>query len=231
MESKNNPVVRCYGFDYRYDTEEERKALSALWEQVCLKRNDCTATKKPVGWTKDEVGRHKRVNDAPQTPLERLLNAGILPDSIGSRAETTHGRDPSGDADARDRTFARQAARPCKETDGLAMKAKEAKERRLKKQQGGVRALALQKSLRSSSNRQKRDSVSLKNVPLSKWTGSFCHLAGSAKGSAPLGLIWPEAWHGGFSPSIPADIFCQDPLIFALKGCEASKISFALNLT
>ncbi len=60
---------------------------------------------------------------------------------------------------------------------------------------------------------------------------SLCYHAGSAKRPAPLGLIRPEAWHGGFSPSIPAEISCQDPLIFALKGCETSRISFALNLT
>ena len=77
----------------------------------------------------------------------------------------------------------------------------------------------------------KRDSVPLGNVPLSGWTGSLCHYAGSAKGSTPLGLIRLEAWHGGFSPSILAEIFCQAPLIFALKGCEVSRISFALNLT
>lgn len=62
----------------------------------------------------------------------------------GQGAKITQGRDPSGDADVRDRTFARQAVRPCKtKTDDLVMKGEEMKERRLKKQQGRVKGLAL----------------------------------------------------------------------------------------
>ena len=78
VESKNNHVVRRYGFYYRYDTEEERTVLAALWKAVCLKMNYFTATKKPVGWTSDAAGRRKRVYDTPRTPVERLLDAGVL---------------------------------------------------------------------------------------------------------------------------------------------------------
>ncbi|MDN5913422.1 MAG: DDE-type integrase/transposase/recombinase [Yaniella sp.] len=51
VESKNNHVVRRYGFHYRYDTEDERTILTKLWEFVCLKLNYFTATKKPIGWS------------------------------------------------------------------------------------------------------------------------------------------------------------------------------------
>src|SRR5664280_1116891 len=54
IESKNNHLVRKYGFYYR------------------------TPTKKPVGWGQDKAGRRKRLYDKPQTPLDRLLAAGAL---------------------------------------------------------------------------------------------------------------------------------------------------------
>lgn len=50
IESKNNHVVRRYGFHYRYDTEEERQLLAALWQVVCLKMNFFTPTRTPIGW-------------------------------------------------------------------------------------------------------------------------------------------------------------------------------------
>jgi hypothetical protein len=78
VESKNNHVVRRYGFYYRYDTQQERETLAALWKLVCLKMNYFTATKKPIGWTSDAAGRRKRVYDKPRTPFERLLDAGVL---------------------------------------------------------------------------------------------------------------------------------------------------------
>ena len=144
VESKNNHVVRRFGFYYRYDTEEERKALSALWELVCLKMNYFTATRKPVGWMKDEVGRRKRVYDAPQSPMERLLNAGMLSDS--QARELKQRRDAINPA-----MLTREIVRlqnkltdlAKTKTDDLVMKVEDAKERRLKKQQGGVKALAL----------------------------------------------------------------------------------------
>jgi len=50
VESKNNHAVRRYGFHYRYDTNDERAILAALWEVVYLKLNYFTATKKTTGW-------------------------------------------------------------------------------------------------------------------------------------------------------------------------------------
>lgn len=78
MESKNNHAVRRYGFHYRYDTQDERDILAALWEVVCLKLNYFTATKKPTGWSQDATGKRKRLYDAPTTPYQRLKDSGIL---------------------------------------------------------------------------------------------------------------------------------------------------------
>ncbi|WP_211576230.1 integrase catalytic domain-containing protein [Mobiluncus curtisii] len=78
VESKNNHVVRKYGFHYRYDTPEELKVLRKLWKTVCLRMNLFTPTRKPIGWNQDSVGRRKRVYDTPATPLDRLLASGIL---------------------------------------------------------------------------------------------------------------------------------------------------------
>ena len=144
VESKNNHVVRRYGFYYRYDTEEERQTLSALWELVCLKINFFTATRKPIGWTTDELGRRKRVYDAPQTPLERLLKAGIL--SEEQTEELKQRRDAINPAMlTRDITRLQciLSGLAKGKTDDLVMEVEEAKERRLKKQQGGVKTVAL----------------------------------------------------------------------------------------
>ena len=43
-----------------------------------LKMNFFTPTKKPVGWETDGQGRRRRVYDAPKTPYQRLLDAGVL---------------------------------------------------------------------------------------------------------------------------------------------------------
>ncbi len=78
IESKNNHLVRRYGFYHRYDTARELELLNQLWSLVNDRLNYLTPTKKPVGWTTDGLGRRKRVYDAPQTPYQRLLNAGVL---------------------------------------------------------------------------------------------------------------------------------------------------------
>jgi hypothetical protein len=78
IESKNNHLVRKYGFYYRYDTNEERHALNRLWKLVNDRLNYLTPTKKPVGWGQDNAGRRKRLYDKPQTPLDRLLASGAL---------------------------------------------------------------------------------------------------------------------------------------------------------
>ena len=78
VESKNNHIVRKYGFYYRYDTPDERDVLTLLWQAVMLKMNFFTPTKKPVGWSVDGQGRRRRVYDDPKTPYQRLLDSGLL---------------------------------------------------------------------------------------------------------------------------------------------------------
>lgn len=34
--------------------------------------------RKPIGWDTDKAGRHKRLYDAPRTPLDRLLDTSAL---------------------------------------------------------------------------------------------------------------------------------------------------------
>ena len=78
IESKNNHLVRKYGFYYRYDTAEERAVLNRLWRLVNDRLNYLTPTKKPTGFGSDRHGRRTRLYDKPRTPLARLLAAGVL---------------------------------------------------------------------------------------------------------------------------------------------------------
>lgn len=78
IESKNNHLVRKYGFYYRYDTAEERAVLNRLWRLVNDRLNYLTPTKKPQGYGSDRNGRRSRTYDQPATPLDRLLAAGVL---------------------------------------------------------------------------------------------------------------------------------------------------------
>lgn len=78
IESKNNHLVRKYGFYYRYDTEPERALLNRLWKLVNDRLNYLTPTKKPVGFGSSRDGRRTRLYDKPATPLDRLLTAGVL---------------------------------------------------------------------------------------------------------------------------------------------------------
>lgn len=91
IESKNNHLVRRYGFYYRYDTDEERAVLNRLWPLVNDRLNYLTPTKKPVGFGTDRNGRRTRIYDKPATPLDRLLAAGVL--SPAQRAELIAYRD------------------------------------------------------------------------------------------------------------------------------------------
>jgi hypothetical protein len=78
IESKNNHLVRKYGFYYRYDTSEERAVLNRLWMLVNDRLNYLTPTKKPVGFGSDRNGRRTRIYDTPTTPFDRLLAANVL---------------------------------------------------------------------------------------------------------------------------------------------------------
>ena len=91
IESKNNHLVRKYGFYYRYDTTEERTALNRLWALVNDRLNYLTPTKKPTGFGTDRNGRRTRLYDKPSTPLDRLLAAKVL--SPAQEAELVAYRD------------------------------------------------------------------------------------------------------------------------------------------
>jgi len=78
IESKNNHLVRKYGFYYRHDTVEERVVLNRLWRLVNDRLNYLTPTRKPVGFGTDRNGRRTRLYDKPRTPLDRLLAAKVL---------------------------------------------------------------------------------------------------------------------------------------------------------
>jgi hypothetical protein len=91
IESKNNHLVRKYGFYYRYDTDEERAVLNRLWRLVNDRLNYLTPTKKPVDWGEDRNGRRTRRYDKPRTPLDRLLAASVL--SPAQEAELSAYRD------------------------------------------------------------------------------------------------------------------------------------------
>lgn len=91
IESKNNHLVRKYGFYYRYDTEAERRLLNRLWKLVNDRLNYLTPTKKPTGFGSSRDGRRTRLYDKPATPLDRLLAARVL--SPTQQAELTAYRD------------------------------------------------------------------------------------------------------------------------------------------
>lgn len=91
IESKNNHVVRKYGFYYRYDTRSELLALNRLWRLVNDRLNYLTPTKKPIGFGSDRNGRRTRIYDTPATPLQRLLAANVL--SQAQQDELTAYRD------------------------------------------------------------------------------------------------------------------------------------------
>ena len=91
IESKNNHLVRRYGFYYRYDTPAERAVLNRLWPLVNDRLNYLTPTRKPIGYSSTADGRRRRLYDEPATPLQRLLAAGVL--SPNQQAELITYRD------------------------------------------------------------------------------------------------------------------------------------------
>lgn len=140
VESKNNHVVRKYGFYYRYDTAEERETLTELWRLVCLKMNYFTATRKPVEWTTDAVGRRKRIYDKPQSPLERLLQAGVLSDQ--QTQELIQRRDAINPAELSRDIYRLQcilSGFAKSKTDSLVLEVEAAKERKMNRMKSGVR--------------------------------------------------------------------------------------------
>lgn len=140
VESKNNHIVRKYGFHYRYDTPDERDVLEKLWHVVMLKMNFFTPTKKPVGYSQAANGQRKRVYDTPQTPYQRLLNAGTL--SLQQQQELRQVYEKINPAElARDitRYQGMLITKAKAKTEYLTAEVEDAKKRRKKRQTGGVR--------------------------------------------------------------------------------------------
>ena len=52
--------------------------LNRLWKLVNDRLNYLTPTIKPIGYASSADGRRRRLYDAPQTPLQRLLAARVL---------------------------------------------------------------------------------------------------------------------------------------------------------
>ena len=147
VESKNNHVVRRYGFYYRYDTEEERRVLAALWELVCIKMNYFTATRKPISWTEDAVGRRKRVYDKPQTPFSRLLQAEVL--SVQQTHELIERRKAINPAELTRNIVRLQCilnGLAQEKTEHLIARVEEARQGRLNQQKTGVRVIVKAKN-------------------------------------------------------------------------------------
>ena len=71
IESKNNHLVRKYGFYYRYDTGEERAVLNRLWMLVNDRLKDPTPTIKPIGYATSGDGRRRRLYENPRPHLTR----------------------------------------------------------------------------------------------------------------------------------------------------------------
>lgn len=94
IESKNNHLVRRYAFYWRYDTPEALILLGQLWPLANDPLNLFTPTKKPAGWGMDAVGRRKRLYDKPRTPLDRLLDAGVLSPAQGAELRARRGSEP-----------------------------------------------------------------------------------------------------------------------------------------
>lgn len=140
VESKNNHIVRKYGFYYRYDTADERDVLAKLWRVVMLKMNFFTPTKKPVGWETDGQGRRRRVYDAPKTPYQRLLDAGVLSKAQERALRAQHARLNPVEL-TRDivRYQGMLITKASWKTKVLTAKVEDAKQNRRKRQTGGVK--------------------------------------------------------------------------------------------
>lgn len=52
--------------------------LNRLWKLVNDRLNYLTPTIKPNGYTSSADSRRRRLYDKPETPLQRLLAAGVL---------------------------------------------------------------------------------------------------------------------------------------------------------
>ena len=92
VEQRNGDWVRRHAFRYRYETEAEMALLNELWDLVMARKNHLLPCVKAIGWTHTSAGRKKRVYDAPRTPYQRLLDAGVLDEKARARLEREHAK-------------------------------------------------------------------------------------------------------------------------------------------
>jgi len=92
VEQRNGDWVRKHAFRYRYETEAEMVLLNELWDLVMARKNHLLPCVKAVDWTHTKSGRKKRVYDAPRTPYQRLLDAGVLEPKTHARLEREHAK-------------------------------------------------------------------------------------------------------------------------------------------
>ena len=90
VEQRNGDWVRKHAFRFRYETDHEMALLNELWNLVMKRKNHLLPCVKAIGWTTTTAGRKKRIYDAPRTPYQRLLDAGILDDNACAAIELEH---------------------------------------------------------------------------------------------------------------------------------------------
>lgn len=90
VEQRNGDWVRKHAFRYRYQTQAELNLLNELWGLVMARKNHLLPCVKATGWTTTKAGRKKRIYDAPRTPYQRLIDAGVLNDKTRDRLEREH---------------------------------------------------------------------------------------------------------------------------------------------
>lgn len=90
IEQRNGDWVRKHAFRYRYETDAEMALLNELWDLVMVRKNHLLPCVKAVGWTHTTAGRKKRIYDAPRTPYQRLIDAGVLDEKTHARLEREH---------------------------------------------------------------------------------------------------------------------------------------------
>lgn len=100
IESKNNRLVRKYGFYYRYDTTEERTVLNRLWPLVNDRLNYLTPTIKPAGYAATAAActtnpPHRSSGCWQPVSSPRPKRPSCPPTETASTRPPSHGRSPT----------------------------------------------------------------------------------------------------------------------------------------
>ncbi len=88
VEEKNNSLVRRTVGYLRYDTEEERELLKAIYQRQTLLANYYYPCMKLVGKSRRGARVYRRY-DTPHTPCQRLMERSDLPAEIKQRLQRT----------------------------------------------------------------------------------------------------------------------------------------------